>query len=256
MSDETARPKWQFSNTAFLVVGAIAVLAIVARPQSPNVVTAKDGEPVGIKVSGHSELMAAPDTAYVSLGVISREKNSRQAVEKNAELAEAVTAAVKGVGIEEKDIQTRGYSLQPWMKQIGKESKQVGYEVRNTVRVTIRDIKKVSDVVDAGTAAGANTVQGVAFEVGDNQGFERKALAFAVEDARAKAEALAKNLGVKVGSPVSVDEEAGYGWDYRSRSDVVCYSMAPSASAGSLAKISPGELKIEKNVGVTFAISR
>jgi len=104
------------TSRSILFTIVIAVVALVAVTVGGSVVKSRGehtGEPVGITVTGHSEIMAVPDTAYVSLGVATERKSSRQAVANNARIAQAITDAVKAQGVEAKDIQTRGYALQP-----------------------------------------------------------------------------------------------------------------------------------------------
>ena len=244
--------KWQSVATVFFAVIAIVLAATMLRGKAPTVLTTQNGRPVGITMIGHSERKIDPDTAYVSLSVVTRDKSSRKTVDDNARISQTVMNAIKKLAIEEKDIQTRNYSLQPWVKYTDNGPKYLGYEVYNTVRVTVRDIKKVSEVIDAGSNAGANSVQGVSFGVDNDEAERRKTLADAVENARMRAEAASKELGVRVGKPISI-KEPGAESDYAYDSDNVSVESRISMK-GAFTPISPGQLEISQDIEVTFAI--
>ena len=247
MSNLIDTSKWQPISFTVLAV-AVLILAIpVTRGKDTQ--TGKSG---GITVTGHSEMMIDPDTAYVSLGVVTRDKSSRKAVNDNARTSQSIMKAIRSLGIKDKDIQTINYSVQPWVKYTNKGPKYLGFEVYNTVKVMVRDIKKISDVTDAGTNAGANSVQGISFGVSDDEACRRKALAAAVENAKKKAEAVAAKLSVKVGRPLSV-KESGADDNY---APVLCMRMAKVCDSVSVTPINPGQLEITQDVEVTFAISR
>jgi uncharacterized protein YggE len=239
--------KWQPVGLTVLAV-AVLILAIpIARGRdAPQ--TSRLG---GITVTGHSQTLIDPDTAYVSLGVVTRDKSSRKAVNDNAHTSQAIMNAIRSLGIKDKDIQTINYSVQPWVKYTKYGEKYLGFVVHNTVRVTVRDIKKISDVTDAGTNAGANSMQGISFGVNDDEACRRDALASAVGNAKKKAEAVAKKLGVNVGRPLSV-KESGTDDDY---APVLQMRVARMRVHSSATPISPGQLEITQDVEVTFAIS-
>jgi uncharacterized protein YggE len=149
---------------------SIAVFAIIAVAMIGSAANAQANTVQGITVTGHGEVMGAPDIAYVSLGIVTRDASARQAANENARIAQAIANAVKGLGVADKDIQTQNYSVQPWYEYPqNAQPRLMGYEVRNSIRVTVRDIKKVGDVIDAGIKAGANDVQGVAFDIANDQ---------------------------------------------------------------------------------------
>ena len=252
MNTDHARSGWLCGVAIVLAIVAIVLAAVAMRGKAPSM------GPVGINVSGHSDRMADPDTAYVSLAVVTREKSPNQAAEMNARAAQAVTNAVTAIGIAKKDIQTRGYSLQPWIKYTKRGGeKQLGYVARNTVRVTVRDIKKVGDVMDAGTRAGANSIQGLSFGIDDDAKVRREVLAAAVDNAREKAQAVAKTLGVRLGAPVSIGESSAYAGGDNLVMSMPCPSAAPlPREALPETPISPGQLKVTCNVETTFAIGR
>jgi len=114
---------------------------------------------------------------------------------------------------------------------------------------------KISDVIDAGTAAGAKSVQGVTFEVGDEQALRRDAIAEAVKNARGKADAVARQLGVRVGAPLSIREigpeapRRAYDYEWSGY-------PTPGLLKDTRTPISPGEKQTSQDVQVTFAIEQ
>ncbi len=233
-----------------IAVMLLVLTGLYARNSSPSNLMTRSGRSTGIKVSGHSEMMVSPDMAKVSLGIVTREKTSKQAAEKNAAIAQSILIGVKKAGVAAKDIRTTDYSIDPWIKYTGNTSRQLGYQVQNTMVVTVRDLAKISDVIDAGVKAGANDVQGVSFGFADEEGLRRKALSLAVKNAQQKADSIARTLGVEAGEPLSVTEEGDNAPAYT-------YSRArPMEAAFSIAKtpISPGEQEFTYDVEVTFSI--
>jgi len=253
MNGDMIRSRWQYTSTVVLAAAALVLVGTAIGGRSPTAPRDENGHPYGIAVSGHGTRTADPDRAYVSLSVVTRHKSSRKAAEDNARIAQAVTKAIRAVGIDAKDIQTRGYSMQPWIRYARNEEKMLGYEVQNTVRVTVRDRTKVSDVTDAGTAAGANQVQGISFGIEDDEKLRREALASAVANARRKAEAVARKLGVEVGEPLEVREGST---EQPAPYLATVPTGAPAARAAEPTPISPGRLEVSQEVEVTFRIVR
>ena len=170
-----------------------------------------------ITVSGTGEVQAAPDIARVSLGVVTQNADAARASAENATKSAALVAAMKTLGVAEKDIQTTGYNINPQYDYSTRKPGDnrppqiVGYQVSNTVRVTVRKIADVGRVVDAGVKAGANNADGIVFDLNDDTRARAQtdALKRAVANARSKADALAQAVNVAAFSLFSISE-AGY----------------------------------------------
>jgi len=124
--------------------------------------------PPSISVSGEATVSAAPDLAEIEAGVTTEAKTARAASEANAKAMNAVLAALKTSGIAPKDVQTSQISLQPQMTSRNNSSAPpqiTGYRATNRVSVTLRDIAKIGDTLDALVASGANDIGGVGFSV-------------------------------------------------------------------------------------------
>jgi len=166
-----------------------------------------------LTVSGSGEARVAPDEANVRLGVIAQAPTARAAQDQVNRAAGAVLDAIRKLGIQAEDIQTSGLSLQPLYSQgrPGTENENqapriTGYQANNTVTVRIEDLTKVGPVIDAGLGAGANTLDGVDFGLRNDEAARSQALADAAVKARAKAQTLAKALGLRLGEILEVAE--------------------------------------------------
>lgn len=153
-----------------------------------------------ITVLGDSKTKIAPDTAIVTFSVVTKNKQALVAQQENAQKSEAVKKAVENI-IKDAvtEIKTSGYSLNPEENYSLKSlSKIVGYEVTNTVSISVKDLNKVGEVIDAATKAGANSVEGISFVVGETSPSQGNALSLATKQAMAKAESIAKSLNGKI----------------------------------------------------------
>jgi uncharacterized protein YggE len=161
-----------------------------------------------ITVVGDSQAKIAPDTAVVTFSVVTQGKQALDAQQQNARKSEAVQAAVEAVTVDSKaEVKTSGYNLSP-ERDYSSEGlpKIAGYEVTNTVTVSIKNLTQVGAVIDAATKAGANSVEGIAFVVGEASPAQGDALALATKQAMAKAEAIAKSLNGRIVRVVETDE--------------------------------------------------
>ena len=122
-----------------------------------------------ITVVGDAQTKIAPDTAVVTFSVVTQSKQALDAQQENAKKSEAVKTAVETITQNAKaEIKTSDYSLSPEQDYYsGKMPKILGYEVKNTVAVSINDLAQVGAVIDAATKAGANSVQGIRFIIGE-----------------------------------------------------------------------------------------
>ena len=163
--------------------------------------------PAVISVSGQGRADVAPDMAVVNIGIVTTGKTAQLAQAENAKVASDVTAALGQLGIFSKDIQTH-YTMSPVYEK-GDYRKAVGYRANNTVTVTVNDVAKAGQVIDAALKSGATDVNGLSFGLKDAKSVRNTALQMAVQDARSKADAIAAALGVKIVGIQNVKEDGG-----------------------------------------------
>jgi uncharacterized protein len=119
-----------------------------------------------------------------------------------------VVAAVRKLGVDEKDIATSAVSLGPVFNYPQNSEPRIrGYQLQNVVTVTVRDLVLISDVLDDSVTSGATTVDGITFDVADRPAAEAKAREAAVRDAKAKADTLAAGVGVRIAGVASMTEQ-------------------------------------------------
>jgi uncharacterized protein YggE len=161
-----------------------------------------------ITVSGSGDVSVAPDVADVILGVSVTKPTVKDARAAAASSMEAVVAAVKKVGVADKDLATVDLSLSPVYDYGSGNSvpRLVGYQFSNTLKVTVRDLTNVAAVVDDSVAAGADTVQGISFRLDNPKPIEVQARQLAMTDARTKADALAQAANVQIKGVASITE--------------------------------------------------
>ena len=162
-----------------------------------------------ISVSGTGRVVTAPDVADLRLGVTVTRTTVKDARNVAAGQMNRIIAALKKLGIADKDLQTSGLSLQPnYTYPNGGNPRLTGYTLSNGVSVTVRDLDKLGDAIDDGLAAGATTLDGVSFRVDDPAKAQDQARKEALAQAKAKAQTLASGAGVSITGVASISETA------------------------------------------------
>lgn len=203
-----------------------------------------------LSISGSASTFVVPDTASISLGVVTQAPTAKEASEKNAVLMNAVIGALKNLGLKDKEIRTSFLSVQPVYSypRDGGAPTITGYSASNNVVVTTQAIDKVSDIVDKSVAAGANQVSSISFEVSDEKQkqIRNELIAGAVKDADGKANILAESLQVKiVGVSTSSISEGGFLQPIPFAAGIVEKAATP---------IQPGESRVTLSVQVVYII--
>lgn len=167
-------------------------------------------------VTADAKVVAVPDVAAFTASVITEGGLDLGALqETNVEKANEVVAYVKANGVEEKDIKTTGYSVEPRYQYYGCETgpcpppRIVGYAVRQTVSVKVRDFAKAGEILGGVVTNGANSVSSLSFTIDDPTEVQAEARAEAIAKAKEKAEEIARAGGFRVGRLLSI-EEGGY----------------------------------------------
>lgn len=161
-----------------------------------------------VTVSGDSIVQAQPDTAILTISVVTQARRALDAQQENATRSEAVVRALKSAAGAGAEVKTSGYSVQP--QRIYKEGQPptiTGYEARNTVTVTLSDLTKVGQLIDAASQVGANDIAGIAFTLRQDRPARNEALRQATREAIDKAQVIANALGGRVLRIVEVQEE-------------------------------------------------
>jgi hypothetical protein len=250
--------KIHISLGGLLALGLLAVVLVGCTTAQAAPEAAAAAAPQGlaryITVVGSGQVSLVPDVAQVSVGAeAAADTVSEAKAEVDGHMA-AIMAALKELGIADEDIQTSHYNIhyerEPFYPApmpeggVSREAQGV-YRVSNMLRVTVRDLEQVGDLLDAAVEAGANQMYGVTFTVSDDREWESEAREKAMADAKARAVELAGLAGVELGEVLSVSEVVG------SAPVPMAVEMAVGRGGGGIA---PGELELSTRIQVTFAI--
>jgi len=187
--------------------GGAAAWPIVARAEQAQ--SPPDGRVI---VIGEGSVGVTPDYAQIESGVTTRAKSVKEASDANSKLMAAITSALLESGIAQNDIQTSRFSIQPIYapQEPRTEPKLVGYSISNRVRVKIRQIGKVGEILDRLVTAGVTDVGNVAFLVSDPSKALDQAREAAIADERRRAEVYAQASGLRLGRVVWITEDPAF----------------------------------------------
>ncbi len=206
-----------------------------------------------ITVQGSGEALQRPDVARVVLATNSGiQTNAEQALSVIADKINQVIKALKDAGIAEEDIKTTGLSVNPSYDYTDGRQNLRGFEAREELTVTIRELDKIGELVGQATALGINQVGGVSFEVDDPSEIELAAQADAIQDARQKAEALAASLGVRLGQVKNFQANTS-----QAGTEPVLYRNAvteDSKATVPLPEVATGTQTVKADVSITYEL--
>ena len=220
-----------------------------APAQTPTQAVATPGRVTRVMIVGDSIVQAQPDTAIMTIAVVTQNRSAITAQQENAAKSDEVVRVLKTIAGANAEVKTSGYSLQP--QRIYKEGQPPtisGYEARNTVTVTMSDLTKVGSVIDAAAQAGSNDVSGIAFTLRQDRPARDRALGEATREAMSKAQVIAQALGGRVVRIVEVQEEG-----FQQRPPVPVYQTETFMAAKRDAVATPievGSLEISSRVQV------
>ncbi len=204
-----------------------------------------------VSVNGSGKVILEPDLATAMLSVSTRAETALEAQNKNNELMAAVLASVKANGVEEADITTSYVNLSEVYDYGKTPSKLIGYEMANSITVKVRAIDDVGKIISDAIAAGATGTNGITFSISDTTEAYRKALAAALTDAAAKAQALADAAGATLSAvPVKITESSMSSAPVEARME-----LAAAADTGtSPVPVSKGEIEVTATISAEYEL--
>ena len=171
---------------------------------------AADGDKIErtVSVSATGSVTAEPDVAQISAGVVSEADSAKDALGRNSIVMTKLIEGLKAAGIQAKDIQTTTLNVEPRYTQPkdGRAAAINGYRVINQVRLTVRDVKRLGEVLDQAIALGANQINHIAFDVANMETLKDDARKQAMENARRRGELYAKAAGGEAGAVLRISE--------------------------------------------------
>lgn len=163
-----------------------------------------------IRVEAQGKVNARPDIAMVTLGMTATSPTVAEAQQKNTAVMNSLIEKLKAMDIQEADIQTADYSIEPQYVYSEKEgSKVTGYTVSQQVNIKIRDLTKSNEVLAVAGQVGVNKVSGLTFTIDDKESYKAEARQIALDKIADKAKTLSEMLGVDVVSVISYEEYEG-----------------------------------------------
>ncbi len=208
--------------------------------------------PEAISVSGHAEIKAQPDVAYINMGVTTQGKTPDEASRLNATRTTALINSLRKANVAASDIHTQGFFVQPQYDYRTQPAVLTGYQATNSLQVTVHALANAGPLLDTAAKAGATQVGDISFDLVNRQSVQRQALMAAVRDARARADTLAQAAEVGVGRLLSLTD---------STAPVVVerpYPMIRAALAKSEDQaptpISPQQIVVAADVSAMYAI--
>ena len=166
-----------------------------------------------INVQAVGTATVVPDMALVQLAVVRQAQTARAALDANTQAMSEVMASMKEAGIEDRDLQTSNFDVQPQYEfydtkpgEFQKPPKIVGYQVTNALSVRIRDLDKIGTVLDRAVTLGVNSGGGIQFSSSRPEAALKQARKRAMESALAKASTLTESAGVALGRIVNISE--------------------------------------------------
>ncbi len=161
-----------------------------------------------IAITGEGKVTAIPDIASVTLGMENTGMDIQAIQKKNSDTINSLISQLKALGIDEKDIQTVNYSINPQYDYSNGTQTLIGYSVFQNVTVKIRKTDQVSNVLKIAGDLKLNQVGGLTFEIDQPEIYQQEARIKALQNAKDKAQALAAVMGVKLGKVLSFSESS------------------------------------------------
>jgi hypothetical protein len=248
----------------YLIVAATIVLAtffsatpVAAQTASPP------GEPLPprlVTTTGEAEVLVVPDEVVLTLGVETADKDLREAKQQNDAIVAAVLAAAQANGVDPKHLQTDHVSIEPRYRDNYEQRDFVGYFVRQTIVVTLKDIEQFDALLTDALEAGATHVHGIQFRTTELRKHRDAARKLAIQAAREKAVALAGELGQEVGQPHEIREDQSGWWSWYNtwwggRASAMTQNViqeSGAAASDTETTLAPGQISVTARVTVSF----
>lgn len=213
-------------------------------------------EPNTIAVSGMAEQEVAPDMAYIDVGINVRADDAETARTQEAQIASQIRRALLGLAITDNDLQNTSYYLYQEYK-VDRNGVRTAdkYVLDSSIKVTVKDLDKLSQVIDNVVEAGATNISNINYALSTQNIIQRQLLATAVENARDKAAVVANAGSRTLGNMLSADINSFDGGTIVAYGANKLRSTTNLAEDGVATKLSPGKIKLNARVQVVFSLN-
>lgn len=264
----------QWITILLFSTGILILTACGSSNQSGSEFAATDSKPSGseyaatdnrtsgsehrITVNSSEKVTVVPDLARVVYAVRTENKEAAACQQENSKNVSSVIELLKSLGVAESSIQTSDYSMYPIYNYSGNTQKITGYEATTTLTVSDLPINNLGEMLAQSVSTGINNVQSVSYSSSQYDEGYQEALKLAVASAREKAEALAEASGSTLGAVINIVENSNYSearyTDYALASSMSAAGVMAKEQAADTGNIMPGEVDIEVNITVSFAL--
>lgn len=232
----------------------LAAALLVFSVAGTNLAAAAD--PNTIAVSGMAEQEVAPDMAYIDVGINVRADDAETARTQEAQIASQIRRALLGLAITDNDLQNTSYYLYQEYK-VDRNGVRTAdkYVLDSSIKVTVKDLDKLSQVIDNVVEAGATNISNITYALSTQNIIQRQLLATAVENARDKAAVVANAGSCTLGNMLSADINSFDGGTIVAYGANKLRSTTNLAEDGVATKLSPGKIKLNARVQVVFSLN-
>ena len=227
-----------------LAMGAVGFLSAPAKTTQAGGST--------LTAHGQATVNLTPNQAVLNLGDVATAKTAAQALAESNAVTHAIIGRLEADGIAAKDIQTNGLNVNPTYGQGSATMNPpiTGYQVNDSLTVTVDQIDLVGRLIDGATAAGANQINGVNFSVTNASVGYQQAYAAAIKDAESQAQAALAPLGEKILGVKSVSLNNNSG------TVLPIDGQFFATSAPAHTPVMPGQTQFSAQVTVVYRIGR
>jgi len=211
----------------------------------------KFASPNVISVAGEGKSVGIPDVGLISLSVLSEKNTAKEVMQDNSAKMNDIIKFVKDNGVQDKDVQTSGYYLTPRYDFPNGNRVFRGYDLTSTLAVKIRNLDKISDIIDGAVTRGANQVGDIQFIIDDETKLKDEARDKAIAQAKDKAQQIAKGAGLTLGKIVSFSENDGMVYPQPLYMDK---GISAGQGGGAAPAVEQGSQEIDINVTLGFEL--
>jgi uncharacterized protein YggE len=223
----------------------LAVLPLISAAQTTTTTTRKPY----VRAQGEATMSVRPDEAKVNVAVVTEAATAQAAADDNANKTSAVFTALRSLLGAQAQIETVSYSVQPRYEypRDGGQPTLVGYTATSVTEVTLNNLALVGRVIDTAIQAGANRVDGLRFQLHDEEPVRLQALTEAGKKARARAQAIATGVGARLGAIIAAEEGAVY------RAPILG-GVGAGAPTAVTTPVEPGQLEVRASITVEYEL--
>lgn len=243
--------------TALLAIALVAGAFVTGAAQPPMTISeaaSVEQAEYRLEVNGEGLVTVTPDLAYINIGVETEHKDASAAQAENAKLMTSVKKAIMNAGIAEDDMQTMNYSIYKTYNYYDDREREEVYKASNTLKVTVRDLDNLGDLIDVASKSGANQINSIQFTVEDEEQYYQEALILAMTNAKGKADAILGTMNKTAGTPVRISESS-YGGGLMRNSGAIAFS-AKAEMMDYSTPIEAGDIEVTANVTVEYDYSK